>query len=313
MEAGVIVGCLLVSACLSGMEAAVPLLHTARVQQLEERGSIGAGILLEYLRQPGRLASTVTIGRALARAMVLVLVVRWFLPAGGMMAAIGAAVLSGGVLWLAGDLIPKSLFCRFPHRLAARVAVLLRMLQLGLWPLTRLLETLSRAFVAALGGDPATGNLVATRERLRVMADQSSILTGEQRDLVASILDSGSATARDIMQPASKVVTTKAGRAAEARRKISVTSGFSRLPVAGADPAAGRWQGLWVLYDSMFVAGNEPRFPPRIEGGVHVEEILGLLRKARSPMAFIQDHGGQDIGIVTIEDVLRHYLGEVNL
>ena len=39
---------------------------------------------------------------------------------------------------------------------------------------------------------------------------------------------------------------------------------------------------------------------------------IETLRKAKSPLGFVKNQDGQDLGIVTVEDILRKYLGKVD-
>ena len=316
MLATVILGCMMASFFFSGMETGVLLLHRARIRHLKERGSVGAGILLDFMHHPGRLSSTVLVGHTVANSVAMVLVAQWFLRSGHPFAAIGAGALLMFILWFFGELLPKALFRRFPNRLTTRLAPILLAAFICLWPVVQLFNLLTRLVVATLGGRILSRQMYVTREELKLMAregEQGVRLAGEQRNLVASILDSQNATARDIMRPRAEVITVKSSQSEEDRRAIAATSQFSRLPVEANGNLQPRWTGLWVVYDALFRAAHELRSPPRMDADTHLEEILTALRKARSPLGFVKDRNGNDIGIVTVEDVLHRYLGKINL
>lgn len=310
-------GCLVLSFFFSGMETGVLLLNRARVRHLKERGSRGAGILLNFMQHPGHLSSTVLVGNTLVNGTATVLVAQAYLAMGGPLAAIGATAVFAFVLWFYGDLVPKTLFRRFPNRLTTRLAPVLLVTNIILLPIVQCFNFLSQWVVRAMGGRISSRQMFVTRDELKLMAregDQGIPLTGEQRNLVASILDSQNAAARDIMRPRAEVKTVKKSSSDAERLSIAALTGFTRLPVE-ADGAVGPacWENLWVAYDSLFLQESRLRNPPRIEAGTHIEEILATLRANRSPLAFVKDRDGNDIGIISVEDVLRRYVGRIDL
>lgn len=308
--------CLALSFFFSGMETGVLLINRARIRHLKEHGSMGAGILLDFLHRPGHLSSTVLVGNTLVNTMATVLVAAWYLEWGGPLAAVSAVALFVLIVWFFGELLPKALFQRFPNRLATRLAPLLRLAYLGLWPLVQGFHFFSQLCIRVMGGKTSPRQMFVTRDELKLMAHegtQSISLTGEQRNLVASILDRPHATARDIMKPKSEVVTVKPGQSKEERLALAAQSRFSRLPVETHDVEQGRWEGLWVVYDALFRAQVSMRPLPYFQANARLEEILAVFRKSKSPFAAVRDRQGKEIGIVTVEDVLRQYLGKIDL
>ncbi len=312
----VILVCLVLSAFFSGMETGVLLLNRVRVRHLQEKGSWGARKLMRFLQNPSHLFSTVLVGNTLVNGIATVLIAHFFLREQGALAAGGAVLLFALILGLYGDLVPKALFRRFPNRLATKLAPFLWVAYWLLWPLVQLFAILSRFALKLMGGKFSSGEMFVTREELKFLAKEEEggiALTGEQRNLVASILDSPHATAKEVMRPKSEVVTTHKDDAKEERYALVAMSRYSRLPVISKKREQAQWDGLWVSYDLIFGVGEELRHPPRIARSMKLEDVLAILRKARSPMAFVKDTEGNDIGIVTVEDVLRHYLGKLDL
>jgi putative hemolysin len=306
--------CLVLSFFFSGMETGVLLLNRARVRHLKEHGSIGAGILLDFLHRPGFLSSTVLVGNTLVNGIATVLIGNFFLQRYELWAAVAAVLAFSMVVWFYGDLIPKTLFRKFPNRLTIRLAPVLLIFYWILFPIVQLFAFLSQLLIQLLGGGVSSRQMFVTRDELKLLAHEGHegvMLSGEQRNLVASILDSHKATAREVMKAKPHVVPTDLKQGVKERRSAAISSQFSRLPVIGARPE--KWDGLWVVYDSLFETQVESRSPPRIASFASLEETLTSLRRAKSPIGFVVDKEGKDIGIVTIEDVLHRYLGKVEL
>jgi len=310
----IIVACIVISFFFSGMETGVFLISRTRIRYLKERGSIGARILLDFLHYPGRLSSTVLVGNTIVNGVATVLITQWFLKSEGPLQAIGAVFLFSFILWFFGELIPKALFRRFPNRLTTLLAPLLLISYLILWPVVQVFVALSQLVVRLMGGKVSSRQMFVTRDELKLMAKEGKegvLMTGEQRNLVASILDSKTATAKDVMKPCDQVVTVKESQSVEDRLKLSVEKNYSRFPIES--DKKGSWKSLWVAYDSLFSTGAKTHVPPFVYAHTNLEEILSTLRKTKSPFAFVKDSEGQDLGIVTIEDVLRRYLGKIDL
>jgi len=313
----VILGCLVLSFFFSGMETGVLLLNRARVRHLKERGSLGARILLDFMHRPGHLSATVLVGNTLVNSVAIVLVLRIAMRSGHLGSALFWVVLFAGILWIFGDLISKALFRRFPNRFTTRLAPLLLATSVCLWPVVRLFDFFSLAVIRAMGGKVSSRQMFVTREELKLMAregERNFPLSGEQLNLVASILDSPNATAREVMRPRSEVVCVKSTQSRTERFQFAATTPYSRFPVEPPSPEGLRqWEGVWVVYDTLFGVRKDLHFPVCLPFTTPLEEILSELRKAKSPLAFVRDGEGNDVGIVTVEDVLRRYHGKIDL
>ena len=258
-----VIACMFLSFLFSGMETGIILLNRARIRHLKEIGSFGAGVLLDFLHHPGRLSSTVLVGNTVVNAAATVLVVEIFLKHGGPAAAVVAVFLFALVLWIFGDLVPKALFRKYPNRLSTRFAPLLWMTYVCLWPLVRLFDFLTQAVVAVMGGGVSQRQMFVTRDELKLMArelGENDTFSGEQRNLLGSILDCHHATARDVMRPLPEVITVTPSQSETERRAVAITSGFSRLPVISENPNPHHpWDGLWIVYDGFFLEKSKSR------------------------------------------------------
>ena len=313
----VILGCLVLSFFFSGIETGVLLLNRARVRHLKERGSFGARVLLDFMHRPGHLSATVLVGNTLVNSVATALVAQAGMQCGGFWMAVSWVAIFAAILWVLGYLVPKALFRRFPNRFTTRLAPLLLVTSICLWPAVRLFDLFSRVTIRALGGKVSSRQMFVTREELKLMAregEQNFMLSGEQFNLVASILDSSNATAGDVMRPLAEVLCVKPTQSERERLTFASTTPHSRFPVEPqASTSPHRWEGLWVVYDALFGVKNGLRTPPRLRTTTPLEEILTELRKARSPLAFVKDREDNDVGIVTVDDVLRRYHGKINL
>jgi CBS domain containing-hemolysin-like protein len=321
MTTVIILLCILLSFFFSGMETGVLLLSRARVRHLKEKGFLGARILMDFLQFPTRLSSTVLVGNTIANGVGTFLVGYQFLHEEGPWRALGAVLLFAFLLWFFGELISKALFRRFPNRLTALLAPVLLIFYYLFWPIVQGFVMLTQMLVRLMGGRITSRQMFVTRDELKLLSREGReglALAGEQRNLVATILESQHAVARDIMKPRKEVVSVREDSLTTDRLKVASQNHFYRLPVeAASDGASKPWVGLWVAYDLIFLPpssdGPPLRQPPRVPMEMHLDEVLVTCRKQKSPVAFVQDKEGNDIGLVTLEDVLRRYIGKVDL
>jgi putative hemolysin len=312
-----IIICLVFSFFFSGIETGVLSLNRVRIRHLKEQGSFNASILLDFLHRPGHLSSTVLVGNTLVDGVATVLVAETFLEYGSPIQAVAGTLLFTIILMIIGHLIPKSLFQRFPNRLTTRLAPVLLVSYIVLWPFVQLFHLISQTLIQLLGGKISPRQMFATREELKFMAKEvgkGGTLTGEQTNLLSSILDSQNATVRDIMRSKSQVVSVKDGHSPAERKMIALSSHYSRLPVESrASERQIKWEGLWVVYDCLFCGEAPLHKPIYLEARTNLEDALLILRKSRSQFAIVKDEMDKDIGIVTVQDILQRYLGKLEL
>lgn len=313
----VLVACLFLSFLFSGMETGILLLNLPRVRHLREQGSFGARVLLDFLQHPGRLSSTVLVGNTVVNGIALVLVAEFFLSMGGAFTSAAAVFLFSLILWLYGDVIPKELFRKYPTRLSTRFALLLWMTYVCLWPIVQVFNILSLTIVKALGGRISSGQMFVTRDELKLLAQEmggDDSHADEQRNLIASILECHHTTVREVMRPLPEVITVKSSQTEDERRAVSVGCGFSRLPIVSPTPNTHHpWDGVWVVYDTFFLGKSSSRTPPRLLAEASLDTALASLRQAHTSFGFVKDKEGNEIGILTVEDVLARYLGKIQL
>jgi CBS domain containing-hemolysin-like protein len=300
----------------SGMETAALLVNRARVRHLKEQGSFGARILLNFLQHPSRLLSTILIGNTLANTVGVVSLVcyavRW-----GAAVAMASGVLFGFVLWLIGDVVPKTVFRRYPNRMSVFLAPLLGVCYLVLWPLVHGFDLVSQLLIHVKGKKRSSHRMFVTREELKLLAREARSglrLSTEQRNFVQAVLDHPRISVQDVMRNREEVITLKAEQSEEDRSAIALAKGFSRYPVESASlTGASTWEGVWVIYDQIFLQKAQVRAAPSIAAKTRLTDSLAIMRKMHSPMGIVRDGEGREMGIVTQEDIIRHYLGNVEL
>lgn len=303
----IIFGCWAISFLFNGIEAGLMAVDPVRLRHHVKLNRAAAVRLDRLLKTPGRLLATVLLVTNFADILALLLLTRLLLARFGL-AGFGLAVVIALPIYLfILNVLPKSLFRRFPFRALSPLAGLLELSTTILSPLL--------AIGAALGGlflpqQTKRARLFAAREELKQITAQSEregSITSTERDMIHNVVDFQSVTARDVMKPLSQVATLKSNAPIPEVFEVSRASGSERLPVIDAK---GDTIGLINVLD-ILLDKDEPRSIGRyLRRMVTVQETepaaraVQRLRAARLGLAAVVDQKRNLIGFVRSEDLI---------
>jgi putative hemolysin len=316
--------CLCLSFLFSGMEAGVFALNRLRIRQLMRSGNTSARLLYSYLENPENFLWTILVGNTLVNFFIL-----------GFIVASLHAALSGHRVWFTVvflaivflfyalfDLLPKMLFRTYPNRLSTALAPPFRLAHLGLHPLVALVEWCSRLLLRWTGGKEFTGELFGNREELRlVMQESSQALTSEERAMINRVLDLQTSTLAQITTPLAQTVTVTSEMSAETAIELCREHQLTRLPVWGSRDNQRRIVGVINVETLLFEdeAARHMRVEDHLEPAVYLgermrlEEALRRLQKSGQHLAVVLGRNGREMGIVSLQDILKRVFGQVSL
>lgn len=316
--------CLAVSFLLSGMEAGVFALSRLRIRQQMRAGRSSARTLHRFLENPENFLWTIFVGNTLANFAILGWVFaalhedlaawRW-----GFTAVFIALVC---VFYTFFDLLPKMLFRAYPNRLCVACAPLFRFIHLGLRPLVAGVEACSRGILRWTGGRAFTGHLFGNREELRmVMQESEQAFTSAERAMINRVLELPNLTVRHITRAFADTVTVTAATPVGEALARAREHGVNRLPVWEAREGRERIAGLVVVDRLLFDGVSDPGRPASdfltpavfLDDHLRLEGALRRLQRAGQPLAVVLDRNKRELGIVSLEDILKTIFGEVKL
>ena len=320
----VVCGCVFLSFLFSGMEAGVLVLSRLRVRQLVRAGNRSAVILQGYLEQPEDFLWTILVGNTLANlAVVGLAVVLLAHGLGKYPVLLAAAFLVMLFLFYAFcELLPKMLFRMFPNRLCLAVAGPFRFIHLVLSPLVTLMTRLSRGLLHWTGGRTFTGNLFGSREEMRlVMQESAQVLTSEERMLINRVLDLQNITVRNLMIPMDQVMTVTTTTPMSEALRVSLEKDVSQVPVWRGEGDARRIVGMLSLRAALYQAALDASKPAGdfvkpalfVEEEMRLEEALKRMQRGGQRLGVVLGRERREIGIVSLQDILKNIFGEVKL
>ncbi|HET6410085.1 MAG TPA: CBS domain-containing protein, partial [Chthoniobacteraceae bacterium] len=204
------------------------------------------------------------------------------------------------------ELLPKSLFRRFPYRALAMLAEPLRLADAALTPIHWLGKKLGGR---AARKDEAAQKLFVAREDfkyLTIETERAGSLNAVEREMIHGVVDFRSVTARDVMVPASDIEAIDGQSDLVELIATAQRTGKNRWPVRNE---SGNFTGLVTLLD---VALSGRRTGPvssvqrrivKLSPNEPAYTVLHKLRAARSVMGAVLEDG-KPIGVVAWEDVI---------
>src|SRR5712692_8283603 len=300
--------CWIVSFFFNGIESGLLSIDPVRLRQNVKRRVPAALKLNRLLKHPERLLVTVLLFTNAADIVGLLLLTRQLVGSFGYAGFFFALAIALPVYVFLLSVLPKSLFRRFPFRALARLAGVLEFASILFSPLLELGAWLGRLLLPGRAAKRA--RLFAAREELKQITTQSEregSLTATERAMIHNVVDFQNVTARDVMQPLSKVTSLKPDSAIEDIFHMSRSSGFDRLPVIGAN---GDAVGLVNVLDILLDKHQPQSLSCYMRRVVTVQEnepaarAVQRLRAARLGLAAVVDQKRNLTGVVTSEDLI---------
>jgi len=324
LAASVIVCSLGLSFLLSGMEAGVFALSRLRIRQLMRAGRPSAKVLHGYLEKPEDFLWTILDGNTLANfAAIGLLVLVLHVELGRQPLLFLAAFLAAVFLFYATcDLLPKMLFRTFPNRLCLALAGPFRILHAILAPLVSLLARLSRWLARWTGEQTFTGQMFGNRDELRlVMQESAHGFTSEEKAMINRVLDLQHLTVGQITTPLEKAVTVTTATPMAEVLALGRERKLTRFPVWQEEGGRRRIAGVvslkTLLYladvDTNKTAGDYLKPALYLSEGMRLEEALRQIQRSGQRLAIVLGRDQREVGIVSLQDILKFVFGEVSL
>lgn len=308
--------CIVLSAYFSATETAFSSLNKTRLKALAEKGDKRAKLTLELAEGYDRLISSILIGNNIVNITLSSVSTLLFVGLLGAKGATVSTIVATVIVLIFGEITPKSIAKDMPEKFAMFSAPIIRACIVVFTPLNFLFSQWKKLVGRMFKADESAK---MSQEELLLLVDevqQEGSIDENEGDLLRNAIEFGDLQAQHILThrvdlEAVSVDATKN----EIARKFSETR-FSRLLVyeESIDKIVG------VLHQKDFYRGtgvnplpvrrimSAPLFVLETE---RVDELLEMLRKAKSHMAVVIDEYGGTQGIVTMEDILEELVGDI--
>ncbi|MEF8733400.1 MAG: hemolysin family protein [Candidatus Accumulibacter meliphilus] len=310
--------CLIAEAFFSGSELGIVSADRMKLRHDAAKGSRGARLALDMLeKRPEWLLSTTLVGTNIAvvanSTITTAMMISLFGDAGSWMAVLIVAPL----IWVFGEIVPKSIFQQRADVMAPYLIYVLRFFSILFSPILIFFVTLSK-FLSRLAGGADEQNPFTLRQQIQSMVQMPPHEGGDiqliEKNMIRRMFNFSETTVSKVMVPLIDVdAVEKTCTVAEAIR-LAVAGSHIRLPVF--DGRIDRVVGVLNTMDLLGVDGSasiESYISPTqyVPGSKSAESMLVELRKDGDAMAVVMDEFGGAEGIITIEDIIEEVMEDM--
>ncbi|OGK85187.1 MAG: hypothetical protein A2X51_04425 [Candidatus Rokubacteria bacterium GWC2_70_24] len=316
-----LVGLVLLSALLTGAEAAFFSLGRARLRRLAEQQGSEAASLAPLLQQPHDLLVTLLVGITVinigASALAAAVAERLFGPAGLAVAIVGMIVL----LSVFGEVLPMTLAVEHPERVSAWVSRPVAWLSVLLAPVRVILGAFTVLTLRLIGSERARGGPEISEEELRTMVDvgtREGVVERTEREMIHRVFELEDTLVREVMVPRPDMFCLDVATPRERVLDLLRENLLSRVPVfeGTIDQIVGvlytkdllpHLRGLPADFD-LRAHLHPPYFVPESK---RADALLREFQAKRLHLAIVVDEYGGTAGLVALEDLLEELVGEI--
>jgi len=301
-----LVVCLFVSFVFSGIEAGVLSLNRVRLRHRLKLDDPAARKLSALIARPERLLVTVLLVTNFMNICAVMLVTQACVHAWGKSGYGIALLIALPFYLLVLEMLPKSLFRRFPYRALAAFSEPLRIADLLLSPAL----SLGGQIMRLVPRRPAEKKLFVAREEFKYLtfeSERQGTLGPLERGMIHSVIDFRTVRARDVMVPWEKTRVLSADATVEELLAFCRETQIDRVPILSAEnEIVGLVNTFEVLLDRT-VRTSVRAYARRIISVAPDEEANSVLRKlraARITLAAVVSANRQPLGIVSMEELM---------
>ncbi|MFH5822171.1 hemolysin family protein [Georgenia sp. AZ-5] len=319
---------ILVGGVFAASEMALVSLRDSQIRSLAARGGAGARIA-KLTADSNRFLSAVQVGVTLAgffsasfgaaqiAPLLSPLIESWGVPEGLAygIAFVGTTVVISYLSLVFGELVPKRLAMQSAEKISLLVATPLDWVATILRPVIWLLGASVNLVMRLLGRDPQAQKEEMGTEELRSLVAQHEALGAQERNMVVDLLSVGDRTVQEIMTPRTEVEFLAASMPIEEAQPLVRTLEHSRYPVRREDndDVIGFIHVRDLIHPdpSVRTVGDLVREIMFFPTGKKVLTALTEMRQRHAHLAVVVDEYGGTDGIITLEDVVEEFVGQI--
>jgi len=313
---------IVVAAFFASTETALMSMNRYRLRHKAQSGNRSAKLAEKLLAKPDRLIGVILLGNTIANfvaaALAGILGYKLYGETGSALATIGAAI----VMFIVGDLAPKTYGALFPERLALPSTWVYVVLNNLLYPVIWCANLISNSLLRLIGvsSQKTASHSLSSDELRTLVAEANSIIPRRHQRMLVSILDLEKITVEDIMIPRNDIAAINALDEWDDILEQLRTSPHTRLPVYEETldnvigilhlKAVSQALAHGDLNKEKLIALAKAREPFFVPEGTSLNTQLMNFQRHRRRVALVVSEYGDVQGLVTLEDLLEEIVGE---
>jgi putative hemolysin len=308
--------CLLLEGFFSGSEIAIVSADQLKLRHKAAKGSKGAKLALKMLEKPEWLLSITLIGTNISVVMNTTMAAALMIHLFGENGSWLAVVLIAPLIWVFGEIVPKSVFQQRADVVTPYIIFILYYCSILFYPILAVFSFITRMLAKLSGGN--TQNPFTLREEIVTMLQMPAVSAGDiqpvEQNMIRRMFNFSETTAKDIMLPLIDVIAVEKSITCGEAKQISVNTAHVRLPVY--DQRVDKIIGILNTLDLINV-DPELAITDFIQTALYVpvlktiKDLMIELKAARTVVAIIVDEFGGAEGIVTLEDIMEEVVEDL--
>jgi putative hemolysin len=307
--------CLLTEGFFSGAEIGVISADKMKLRQQAAKGSRGAMLALNMLKEPEWLLSTTLVGTNISvvtnTTVATALVIELF----GEQASWLAIVIAAPLIWVFGEIVPKSVFQQRADSLTPIVIFPLKAASYLFWPILMVFSFLSKSLTRLFG--ETDENPFTLREQIITMlempAEKGDIAPAES-DMIRRLFSFSETTVEEAMVPLIDVVAIDKRSTRGEAMDLAAKHNHVRLPVY--EERVDRVVGMLHVLNLLGLDAEQPIAPDIkpvrfVPGSMSSRELLHDFRREGELVAVVVDEFGGATGLVAIEDIMEEVVEDI--
>ncbi|AWU43555.1 hemolysin [Blattabacterium sp. (Cryptocercus kyebangensis)] len=318
---------ILLSAFFSGMEMALISSSLFQIELEKKKDSFRSKLLSKSIKEPKKFITTMLIGNTISlvvygihmEKLFLYIFPKWLLIHDNFFFLLFLeTIISATIILIVGEFIPKIIFSAYSNELLSLFIVPVYVLDNLLSPVTNSIIWISNIFLKFFGEKEDNRTKIFDKEDLIYFVSENiennihGIVESEV-EIFHKALDFSEKKARDCMVPRKEIVSSNIYTSSIDKIRHKFTEkGLSKIIIHknNIDNIIGYIHYLEIL-----------KKPKNIESIIRpvelvymttpIREIMDLLIKKKKSIAIILDEYGGTAGMITIEDILEEFLGDI--
>jgi len=332
LDIGLVFGFILIAGIFVAAEIALISLRDSQVRQLEATGRRGARVA-DLAKNPNRYLAAAQVGVTfcsfLSAALgadrigtdfVIPLLERWGLSHGvaTFFSLIGLTIVIAYISLVFGELVPKRLALFRTEKIALAAAPMIDRIARIFSPIIWLLSGSTNFVVKIFGLTSEEARSQMSEAELVELVTGHSALTVEERDILEDVFITSDLSLHEIMVPRIEVDFIDVSLTVGEAKKFAIETAHSRYPVTRG--SSDEVIGFLHIRDLLKLTSDDSsknileylRPIVNLPGTKGVLPALTEMRSKRSHIAVVLDEYGGTDGIVTLEDLVECFVGDIH-
>ncbi len=301
------------SAFFSASETAIFSLSNLKLRRLCERYPNGRQVKI-LLKRPTRLLSAIVFGNLLVNIGLTSLSTAIFVTAFGQNGLVLAILLSGTLILILGEVLPKTFAIYMAGKVSLFCSPLLSIFSKIFYPIIIVMESVVDYFSSFIIRKPKKTTLSDEEFKAALLLSRRDGQISEQEeDMISHVLEFKDTQASEILTARIDIKGVDIKLSQQELLKILKDKKHSKFPVY--EGSLDNITGILYAKDAFLNPSRDyhdllrkPIFVPESKG---IDDILKLFLEKNERIAIVLDEYGGTEGLVTFEDIIEEIFGEM--